>query len=120
MSIPIGPVQGKCWGLTQSIFCLNGVDVNRLISLARGYCSEHRHACKFSRFFVLRGKMKVTIFSGEITDEIILTNGMCTDVPPGVWHKFEALEDSDTIEIYWVALNNDDIERRTTGGISAE
>lgn len=119
MHIPIGPVQGKVWGSTQSIFCFDGVDINRLLPLARGYCSEHCHACKFSRFFVLRGKMKVTIFRGDIPDEIILTGGMCTDVPPGVWHKFESLEDTDVIEIYWVALDDNDIERRTTGGIAA-
>ena len=63
--------------------------------------------------------MKVTIFRGDIPDEIILTGGMCTDVPPGVWHKFESLEDTDVIEIYWVALDDNDIERRTTGGIAA-
>jgi mannose-6-phosphate isomerase-like protein (cupin superfamily) len=67
---------------------------------------------------VLRGKIKVTIFNGDIPDEITLTSGMCTDVPPGVWHRFEALEDSDTIEIYWVVLDDNDIERRTVGGIT--
>jgi mannose-6-phosphate isomerase-like protein (cupin superfamily) len=118
MHIPISPVQGKRWGSTQSIFCLNGIDVNRLLPLARGFCSEHCHACKFSRFFVLRGKMKITIFRDDLLDEIVLNPNMCTDVPPGVWHKFEALEDSDVIEIYWVVLDDNDIERRTTGGIN--
>jgi mannose-6-phosphate isomerase-like protein (cupin superfamily) len=121
MHIPVGPVLGKVWGTTQSIFNFNNVDINRLLSTARGYCSEHYHNCKFSRLFVLRGKMRVTIFrDNNATDEIVLTAGMCTDVPPRVWHKFETLEDSDTIEIYWVVLDDGDIERRTTGGISSQ
>lgn len=115
----IGPIQGKAWGATQSIFNLHSVEVNRLSPIFRGYCSEHRHAYKSSRFFVLRGKLKITIFSEDIPDETVLFAGMCTDVPPGVWHKFEALEDSDAIEIYWVVLDANDIERRTKGGISA-
>lgn len=118
MHIPMGPVQGKRWGTTQCIFSFNEVEVNRLLPISRGYCSEHIHQCKFSRFFVLRGKLKVTIFNGDALDETILTDGMCTDIPPGVWHKFEALEDTDTIEIYWVVLDDNDIERRTTGGIA--
>jgi mannose-6-phosphate isomerase-like protein (cupin superfamily) len=61
--------------------------------------------------------MKITIFRGDLQDEVVLTSGMCTDIQPLVWHKFEALEDSDVIEIYWVALDDNDIERRTTGGI---
>ena len=117
MHIPVGPVNGKAWGTTQSIFCLNSIEVNRLLSLSSGYCSEHRHTCKFSRFFILRGRMKITIFRGDLQDEVVLTSGMCTDIQPLVWHKFEALEDSDVIEIYWVALDDNDIERRTTGGI---
>lgn len=121
MQLPpnIGPVHGKRWGSTQSIFTLNSIEVNRLLPVSRGYCSEHIHACKSSRFFVLRGRIKITIFNEDGTaDETVITAGTCTDVPPDVWHKFEALEDSDAIEIYWVVLDANDIKRRTKGGIT--
>ena len=118
MHPPLGPVQGKRWGTTQSVFALNSVEVSRLLPISRGYCSEHYHANKFSRFYVLRGKLKIVIFGEDMIDETVLTTGMCTDVPPGVWHKFEAMEDSDAIEIYWVVLDDNDIKRRTKGGVS--
>jgi len=118
MAVPsVGPVQGKCWGTTQSLFELNGVEVNRLITLNAGFSSEHIHNQKWSRFFVISGKIQVIIFREDSAKDVtILTSGMCTDVPPSVWHKFQAIEDSDVIEIYWVILEKSDIERRTIGG----
>jgi mannose-6-phosphate isomerase-like protein (cupin superfamily) len=114
---PIGPVYGKAWGTTQSLFELNGVEVNRLITFNAGFSSEHIHNQKWSRFFAISGKIRVVIFREDSAkDTTILTSGMCTDVPPGVWHKFEVVEDSDVIEIYWVVLEKSDIERRTIGG----
>jgi hypothetical protein len=52
----------------------------------------------------------------EVKDETILGPGMCTDACPTKYHTFEALEDTDAIEIYWVSLDPDDIDRRTVGG----
>lgn len=113
-------VQPKVWGDTCSIFRCNNVDVNFMRTIRGGFCSEHYHHSKYSRFFVVHGSIKITIFSDKIFNhdikEIILTDGMHADITPLVWHKFEALEDSDVIEIYCAILDTNDIERRTTGG----
>jgi len=50
-------------------------------------------------------------------DMTILKEGQMSAVPPGFWHCFEALEDSEIIEIYQVLLHDPDIERRTHGGM---
>ena len=113
---PIGPVQGKIWGTTQCIFRHNNVEMHRIRVDAGGFCSEHRHNHKWNRFFIISGKIKITIFRENGQDETVLTDGQCTDAYPDGYHVFEALEDTDAIEIYWVTLDPDDIERRTTGG----
>jgi len=40
-----------------------------------------------------------------------------SEVPPGFYHKFYALEDCECIEVYQVQLQDSDIERRDKGGI---
>jgi hypothetical protein len=40
----------------------------------------------------------------------------CT-VPPGDFHRFEALEDTQALEIYWVDLKENDIVREDHGGL---
>ena len=118
MSEPrLGSIFGKVWGTTQVVFDWNNVEVNRLLPIKSSFCSEHRHHSKHSRFFVLRGKIHVKIFRDDLTDVVELGPGGSTDIPPNVWHQFDVDEDSDVIEIYWVELDADDIERRTKGGV---
>jgi len=50
-------------------------------------------------------------------DVTTLKEGQVSAVPPGLWHCFEALEDSEVIEMYQVLLHDPDIERRTQGGM---
>lgn len=114
---PIGPRQGKLWGWTQLLYAHNSVEVHRLSAKPGGYSSRHMHRFKWNRFVLLSGKLAVRIYRGEDVDETVLLPGQVTDVPPGVCHEFEALEESEALEIYWVVLDAGDIERENTGGV---
>lgn len=124
MTKPVGPgsIQGKFWGNTRPLFEYNDMECHYINGEKDGYCSEHYHDYKWNRFFVISGKIKVTIFNedgngnrvGE--DVTILEAGQTTDVPPKVWHMFEVTEDCMALEFYWVDLDPGDIVRRTTGG----
>ena len=66
---------------------------------------------------VLEGELKVTIYKDGGQDETILTDGMFSDVPPMVDHRFEAMEDTKALEVYWIdSLDPTDIVRVDTGG----
>mgnify|MGYP006409058933 FL=1 len=70
---------------------------------------------------MLEGKLKITIYKGDRSDETILTEGMFSDVPPEIDHRFEALEDTKALEVYWVdGLDLTDIVRKDSGGINRE
>lgn len=117
-------VCGKIWGITSPIFCKNNVEIHRIEGIKGGFCSWHKHQSKYNRFFVESGLLKVIVRkdygSGELEDETILTAGQQTTVSPGEYHKFEVLEDCVAYEIYWVELQEGDIERLTVGGVSKE
>jgi mannose-6-phosphate isomerase-like protein (cupin superfamily) len=49
-------------------------------------------------------------------DVTILGPNQITDVPPGVEHRFEVLEESTAVEFYWVGLEVGDIIRTDEGG----
>jgi len=110
-------IQGKVWGETTCIFQTDTVSAHYLRIKEGGYCSDHQHRHKSNVFYVIRGKLKITINTGAGEDRTVLTDGQSTAVPPGLWHKFEALEDTECIEIYRVFLQEPDIERRTIGGM---
>jgi mannose-6-phosphate isomerase-like protein (cupin superfamily) len=118
---PIWPIQGKVWGTTQCIFKTDATEAWFINAKKGGYCSEHFHKHKWNRFFVIKGKMNIKIFRNDndedLIDQTTLGPGQSTDVQPGVFHIFEALEDCQALEIYWVSLDPDDIERRTHGGM---
>ena len=114
---PIGPRMGKTWGTTQLVFAFNGVESHGIFVKAGGFCSQHTHESKWNRFYVLKGGLLVRVHheNGE-TDDTIIAAGQITDVPPGVRHSFEALEDTLAIEYYWTVLEADDIDRHGTRG----
>lgn len=111
--------QGKIWGETTEFFRFATSSGHHLSIKAGGYCSIHKHAHKYNLFYVMSGKLKVTIWRDEdrgLKDETILGEGQTTAVPPDFFHKFEALEDTECIEVYHVLLNEPDIERKSVGG----
>jgi len=112
--------QGKVWGETEEIFNNGTVSVNVLKIRRGGYCSEHQHAQKTNLFHIISGKLSISQWrgcsEGEGPDLTVLCGGQSTLVPIGVWHKFQAIEDTLCIEIYAVKINGDDITRRNQGG----
>ena len=116
---PIGPRQGKIWGMTQLIFACSNVECHCIQVKKGGFCSRHTHKLKWNRFVLLSGKLSVRVYNeNDIVDETFLSPGQITDVPPGFLHEFEALEDSNALEIYWVSLEANDIDRKgSVGGI---
>ena len=113
-----GATQGKFWGTTQCFFENCTSEVHYIEAVKGGFCSRHCHRNKWNRFIVLEGELKVIIYKQDSQDETILTGGMFSDVPPGVDHKFEAMEDTKALEVYWIdGLDPNDIVRKDTGGL---
>jgi len=110
--------QGKVWGQTTEFFRNALVSAHHLSIKQGGYCSEHKHEYKYNIFYIISGKLKITIWRDKsMKDVTTLKEGQVSAVPPGLWHCFEALEDSEVIEMYQVLLHDPDIERRTQGGM---
>ncbi len=115
----VGAKAAKIWGNTTCVWQGSYAETHFIFANKDGYCSRHNHADKFNRFYVVSGRLQVTIYKGDYTEDTILEPGQITDVPPGLDHRFIALEDTAAIEIYWVnELRGDDIVRKDDGGIS--
>lgn len=119
-------VQGKVWGETQPLFNKNNVETHLIQVKKGGFCSKHKHSHKYNQFIVIKGKLKVSIWKdykntfghSEILEDIsIIQSGQSCIVSPGDYHRFEALEDTQALEIYWVNLKEEDITRVDCGGI---
>lgn len=109
--------QGKEWGYTTEFFRNAMVSVHHLEINKGGYCSEHIHKHKYNLFYVISGRLKITIWRENDAEDItVLTAGQASAVSPGFYHKFEALERTECIEVYQVLLIEPDIKRRTQGG----
>ena len=116
-----GATQGKFWGPTRCFFENDSSEVHYIEAIKGGYCSRHHHEKKWNRFIVLEGALKVIIYKQDSQDETILTEGMFSDVPPMIDHRFECLENAKALEIYWTdGLDPTDIVRRDSGGLKSE
>ena len=105
------------WGTTAALFVRPNFSLHLLEIKAGGYCSEHRHERKLNHFYVLSGKLEVTVWlDGGGKDSTVMEAGQGTAVPVGLWHMFRAVEDTICLEIYEAAPVEEDIVRRTTGG----
>ena len=62
--------------------------------------------------------MEVLVWPAGVTkmDTTVITSGQMSNIPPGVFHKFHALEDTVCLELYESAEIEEDIVRRTVGG----
>jgi mannose-6-phosphate isomerase-like protein (cupin superfamily) len=111
-------MQGKVWGKTQDMFKNSNFELHRIEAKKGGFCSKHKHEHKYNAFFIEKGKLKIIAYETDydLVDETIITTGELTTVKPGVFHRFEALEDTICYEIYWVSLDQNDIVREDVGG----
>jgi len=108
---------GKVWGVTEKLFRRNNVEIHRFEANAGSHCSLHKHEHKTNLFYVESGKLKVEVHQNDydLVDETILEPGDVTEVGPGVYHRFVAIEDTVCYEIYWVTLDERDIVREDVG-----
>jgi len=112
---------GKVWGETTRIFkCATGSS-HFLRIIKGGYCSKHKHEQKTNIFYVIRGRLQISVWNegvGEnMEDKTVLTSGQKTIVPIGVFHKFEALTNVECVESYEFRFTGEDIVRETIGGM---
>jgi len=110
-------LQGKVWGKTERIHANGVLEFHRITATKGGTCSKHKHKFKWNGFFVETGKLKIRVWKNDydLIDETILGAGDFTQVPPGEYHSFEALEDTIAFELYWAEFSHTDIERETVG-----
>lgn len=109
--------QKKVWGTTALIFDENNVIIHYLNINKKGYCSEHFHKHKDNIFYIISGILKITIFKKHKQDIYMLRSGDTIKIPAESYHIFEAISNVQCIEVYSIKLDNDDIIRRTVGGI---
>lgn len=113
-------LHGKIWGSTECIFNTNNVSIHRIFVKKGGTCSKHYHLHRYNRFFIEKGSLKILIWQKDydLIDETILKPGESTEINPGLFHQFIALEDTIAYEIYYVSLDNSDIIREGIGFIN--
>lgn len=110
-------IAGKVWGSTQQIVANGVLELHRIVATAGSRCSMHRHKHKWNGFVVESGLLRIVVRKEgyNLIDTTILKAGDYTQVAPGEFHRFEALEDTVAYEIYWAQFDHDDIEREDVG-----
>ena len=117
--------EAKVWGLTVPLAILPTSEVHLLHISAGGYSSIHKHK-KWNRFCVLKGCLRVELFSvvGSVTpwrteySDLDAERTPIYDVTPGRWHRFRAQTECAVIEVYWMdQIDSGDIVRITEGGM---
>ena len=111
-------IQGKIWGQTQTLFQKPNFEFHRIEVNKGSFCSTHKHNNKFNSFYVESGQLKITIHQTDygLVDDTIMKMGDLTIVKPGLFHSFEAIENTVCFEIYWTELDHNDIQRENVGG----
>ena len=109
---------GKVWGSTQRLFARSNIEIHRIEVRAEAHCSKHCHKSKYNAFYVERGKLRISVWKNEydLVDQTVLGPGEYTEVEPGEYHDFHAVEETVAYEIYWTQLDPKDIERENVGG----
>ena len=109
--------QMKVWGATRKVFSKNNLQVHEIKIDKGGYCSKHYHQSKYNMFIILEGRLLVTMYGDHFEDKVILLPMQDITIPPLIYHRFEALDYTHALEIYWSELHEDDIIREDVGGV---
>jgi mannose-6-phosphate isomerase-like protein (cupin superfamily) len=94
-------VEPKGWG--REVWIVNNdLYCGKILEIARGKrCSLHFHKLKTESFYLRRGRLLVRVkesAEAQTIEEFELRAGECMDVPRGLVHQMEALEDSELFE----------------------
>ena len=91
----------KGWG--REVWIANGdLYCGKILEIRKGKkCSLHYHKLKTESFYLRSGKLLVRVKESpesETIEEFELAAGECMDVPIGLVHQMEALEDAELFE----------------------
>lgn len=114
-------VSGKVWGATRLVKANPAFELHHITVNQGGQCSKHKHQHKVNGFYVLKGRLAIDVWKTDypLTDETILEAGDYGEVRPGEYHRFRALTDVEALEVYFVRLDPDDIQREDHGSAGA-
>lgn len=108
--LPVGFIP-KGWGY-ESIIVNKPEYCGKILFFKKGKkCSWHYHKIKDEVFYLQSGKLLVRYGDGHLSKakEVILEPGDCLDIPPGLRHQMEGLEDSFLIEFSTTHSEEDSI-----------
>jgi mannose-6-phosphate isomerase-like protein (cupin superfamily) len=95
----------EIWIANNSLYC------GKILEIRKGRkCSLHFHKLKTESFYLRSGRLQVRIkesADSTVIDEFEMTAGQCMDVPPGLVHQMEALEDAELFEFSTQHFNSD-------------
>ena len=91
----------KGWG--REVWIANGeLYCGKILEIRKGKRSSlHYHKLKSESFYLRSGRLKVRIKESPdsgVSEEFELEAGQCMDIPVGVVHQLEALEDAELYE----------------------
>jgi mannose-6-phosphate isomerase-like protein (cupin superfamily) len=118
-------VLSKLWGQNRCFMYSHTFEAHHASIKKGGFSSRHRHLAKFNQFYLVSGRLLVHRFAeggdDEPFDTVLLESGKHWTAVPREWHRFEAEEDCELIELYWNdSIDPQDIERRDQGGIKGQ
>jgi mannose-6-phosphate isomerase-like protein (cupin superfamily) len=94
-------VEPKGWG--REVWIANNTRYcGKILEIRKGKrCSLHYHKLKSESFYLRCGRLHIKLKESAETETILefeLYEGECMDIPPGLVHQMEALEDSELYE----------------------
>ncbi len=103
-------VEPKGWGREVWI-ANNDLYCGKILEIRQGKrCSLHYHKLKTESFYLHSGRLKIRVKESPeavVIEEFELVAGECMDVPPGLVHQMEALEDAELFEFSTQHFNSD-------------
>ena len=86
----------EVWIANEERYC------GKILEIRKGKkCSLHFHKIKAESFYLRAGRLKIRVQESATSptiEEFILETGQCMDVPIGLVHQMEALEDAELYE----------------------
>jgi mannose-6-phosphate isomerase-like protein (cupin superfamily) len=95
----------EVWIANNDLYC------GKLLEIRKGKrCSLHYHKLKTESFYLRSGRLKVRVKESpesETIEEFEFGPGECMDVPRGLVHQMEAIEDAELFEFSTTHFDDD-------------
>lgn len=111
----------KLWGTSSAIYFGDSLSACHISIKKGGFCSNHRHERKWNQIYVVSGLISVQIYKDDrstVESVYYIGPGQALTMRPGINHKFQAMEDTEALELYFASVSDEDIVREDTGGMS--